>query len=319
MSGPVDVADTPASPEADGPEPATEPVEVIEGRRTTVGSMPVRRVLPRRTRRTVGAWCFVDHMGPLAVSGPGGVDIGPHPHMGLHTVTWLVAGELLHHDSLGSEQEIRPGQLNLMSAGNGIAHAEESTTGYIGDVHGVQLWIAQPERTRHGQPAFEHHGELPQVSTGAGTATVLVGSFSGATSPARADTALVGVEAVLPAGVSTLPLEPSYEHGVVVLSGAASIDDARVTPGRLAYLSPGRDELSVTIAEETRLLLLGGEPFTEEILIWWNYVARTQDEIDAAGQEWNAQISDNRSGRFGRPVVSGLHTIPSPVPPWKLR
>ena len=317
MSGPVDLADTPAKAETDIPEPANEPIEVIEGRTTTVGNMPVRRVLPRRSRRTVGAWCFVDHMGPLAVAGPGGVDIGPHPHMGLHTVTWLVAGELLHHDSIGSEQEIRPGQLNLMSAGNGIAHAEESTTGYIGDVHGVQLWVAQPERTRHSQPAFEHHGELPQVSIGAGTASILVGSFLGEESPARADTPLLGVEAVLPAGVSTLPLESSYEHGVVVLSGAVSIDDALVTPGHLAYLSPGRDELTVTIVDDTRLLLLGGEPFEEKILIWWNYVARTQDEIDVAGQEWNVQISDNRSGRFGRPVVSGLDTIPSPVPPWK--
>ena len=319
MSGPVDVVDTLARPEAQLSESANEPVEIIEGRNTTVGHMPVRRVLPRRARRTVGAWCFVDHMGPLAVTGPGGVDIGPHPHLGLHTVTWLVAGELLHHDSIGSEQEIRPGQLNLMTAGNGIAHAEESTTGYIGDVHGVQLWVAQPERTRNDAPAFEHHGELPRVSLGAGTATILVGAFLGEESPARADTALVGVEAVLPGGVTTMPLQTSYEHGVVVLSGAVSIDDVVVTPGRLAYLSPGRDELTITIADDARLLLLGGEPFEEQILIWWNYVARTQDEIDVAGQEWNAQILDHRSGRFGQPVVSALDTIPSPVPPWKAR
>lgn len=319
MSGPVDVADTPARAEAEVREPTNEPVEVIEGRNTAVGNMPVRRVLPRRARRTVGAWCFVDHMGPLAVTGPGGVDIGPHPHLGLHTVTWLVAGELLHHDSIGSEQAIRPGQLNLMTAGDGIAHAEESTSGYVGDVHGVQLWVAQPERTRHDRPAFEHHAELPQVSVGTGTATLLVGAFLGEESPARADTPLVGVEAVLAPGVSTMPLESSYEHGIVVLSGAVSIDDSVVTPGHLAYLSPGRDELTVRIAADARILLLGGEPFDERILIWWNYVARSQEEIDVAGQEWNAQILDNRSGRFGAPVVSGLDTIPSPVPPWKSR
>lgn len=319
MSGPVDVADTAPQSGRTQPEPDAHSIEVIEGRRTTVGHMPVSRVLPRRARRTVGAWCFVDHMGPLAVTGPGGVDIGPHPHMGLHTVTWLVAGELLHHDSIGSEQEIRPGQLNLMTAGHGIAHAEESTTGYIGDVHGVQLWVAQPERTRNDAPAFEHHGVLPEVSVGAGRATVLVGAFLGEESPARADTPLIGVEVLLPAGVSAWPLERSYEHGVVVLSGAVSVEDSLLTPGHLGYLQPGRDELIVTTVEDARLLLLGGEPFEEQIFIWWNYVARTQDEINVAGQEWNAQISDNRSGRFGRPVVSGLDTIPSPVPPWKLR
>jgi quercetin 2,3-dioxygenase len=319
MSGPVDVADTQALAEEEVPAPANERVEVIEGRSTTVGHMPVRRVLPRRTRRTVGAWCFVDHMGPLAVSEPGGVDIGPHPHLGLHTVTWLIAGELVHHDSIGSEQTIRPGQLNLMTAGHGIAHAEESTTGYVGDVHGVQLWVAQPERTRHDKPAFEHHAELPQVSLGAGTATLLIGAFLGEDSPARADTPLLGVEAVLPAGVTTLPLDTSYEHGVVVLSGEVSIDDALVTPGHLGYLSPGRDELAMTIDDDARILLLGGEPFEEQILIWWNYVARSQDEIDVAGQEWNAQILDNRSRRFGRPVLSSLDAIPSPVPPWKAR
>jgi redox-sensitive bicupin YhaK (pirin superfamily) len=292
-------------------------VAITESRSAQVGAHRVRRALPRRERRTVGAWCFVDHMGPLAVTGPGGVDIGPHPHIGLQTVTWLVAGELLHHDSIGSEQAIRPGQLNLMTAGQGIAHAEESTTGYIGDVHGVQLWVAQPERTRRGAPAFEHHGELPQVSMGAGTATVLVGSYLDAHSPARGDTPLLGLDAVLAGGVSTWPLQPSFEHGMVVLSGAAAIDDAVLTPGHLAYVAPGRDEIAVTTSEPTRLLWLGGEPFDEQILIWWNYVARSQEEIDIAGQEWNAQVSDNRAGRFGQPVASALDKIPSPVPPWK--
>lgn len=319
MSGPVDLADTQAAAETVVPDRPDERVEIIEGRTTTVGHLPVRRVLPRRSRRTVGAWCFVDHMGPLAVTGPGGVDIGPHPHMGLHTVTWLLAGELLHHDSIGSEQTIRPGQLNLMTAGNGIAHAEESTTGYIGDVHGVQLWVAQPERTRHDQPAFEHHGELPQVDLGTGTATLLVGALLGEQSPARADTPLLGVDAGLAAGVSSWPLQPTYEHAVVVLSGAVSIADAVVTPGHLAYLSPGRDELSLDVADEARLLLLGGEPFDEKILIWWNYVARTQDEIDIAAQEWNSHLLDHRPGRFGSPVASALDSIPSPVPPWKSR
>lgn len=294
MSGPVDVADL-----------------VEEGRTTTVGSMPVRRVLPRRTRRTVGAWCFVDHMGPLAVPADGRVDIGPHPHLGLHTVTWLLAGELVHHDSLGSEQTIRPGQLNLMTAGRGIAHAEESTSGFVGDVHGVQLWVAQPESTRHGAPAFEHHGELPEVSFGAATATVLVGSFGGAVSPARADSPLVGVDVQMRPGVATWAVDPSYEHALVVLSGTVAFDESVVVPGQLGYLAPGREQLTVSTSDDARLLLLGGTPFEERVLIWWNYVARTTDEIDIAGQEWNAETD-----RFGH-VETGLARIPSPIPPWR--
>src|SRR4051812_29713004 len=212
MSGPVDVADIPAQPSAQASHSALTAVEVLDGRATTVGDLPVRRVLPRRGRRTVGAWCFADHMGPVAVDEFRTVEIGPHPHIGLHTVTWLVAGELLHRDSIGSEQPIRPGQLNLMTAGQGVAHAEEATNGYRGDLHGMQLWVAQPEETRHGAPAFEHHGELPQVSLGAGQATVLVGEFDGVVSPARRDTDLVGLDAVLRAGVSAWELRPDFEY-----------------------------------------------------------------------------------------------------------
>jgi redox-sensitive bicupin YhaK (pirin superfamily) len=286
-------------------------VETIEGRTTTVGELPVRRVLPRRGRRTVGAWCFADHMGPTPIDEFHTVEIGPHPHLGLHTVTWLVAGELLHRDSLGSEQLIRPGQLNLMTAGQGIAHSEESTGGYRGDMHGIQLWVAQPETTRHGRPAFEHHAELPRISLGAGEATVLVGSFGDTVSPARADTPLVGVDATLRPGVSEWPLRRDFEHAVVVLDGVVVVDDTVVTPGQLGYLGHGRDELTVSTTDDARLILLGGEPFDEEVLIWWNYVARTRDEVEVAGQEWNAE--SERFGRVGTPIPR----IPSPLPPWK--
>ena len=250
-------------------------------------------------------------MGPTAVDEFHRVDIGPHPHIGLHTVTWLVAGELLHRDSIGSEQEIRPGQLNLMSAGHGVAHAEESTNAYRGDLHGIQLWVAQPEETRHGEPAFEHHRELPQVSLGAGEATVLVGEFDGVRSPARADTELVGLDAVLRPGASVWPLRRDFEYAVVVLQGVVALEDAVVAPGQLGCLGVGREELPVSVSDDTRMLLLGGVPFAEPVLIWWNYVARNKDEVELAGQDWNAQ-----SERFGR-VHSSLIRIPSPVPPWK--
>ena len=154
-----------------------------------VGSLTVQRALPRRGRRTVGSWCFADVMGPADAAAVG---IGPHPHIGLQTVTWLLAGELLHLDSLGSEQPIRPGQLNLMTAGHGVAHAEESPGSR--PLHGIQLWIAQPEATRHDEPAFEHHADLPGTELPGCEVTVLVGDLAGARSPARCDTEHVGAE-----------------------------------------------------------------------------------------------------------------------------
>ncbi|HEX7131337.1 MAG TPA: pirin family protein [Iamia sp.] len=319
MSGPLATDDVSPEPEAPvGPRPPTPPtalaagfadrsiqVEITDSRDADVGGMLVRRALPRRARRTVGAWCFVDHLAPAPADGPG---IGPHPHIGLHTVTWLLSGELVHHDSLGSEQPIRPGQLNVMSAGNGIAHAEE--TAVLGALHhGVQLWVAQPEATRWGTPAFAHHAELPHLDLATGAATVLVGSLDGATSPARADTPLVGAELDLrTAGASTVPLDPTFEHAVVVLEGAVALDGQDLTPGHLGYLGLGRDELTVSASGPTKALLVGGAPFEAVPLMWWNYVARSWDEVRAAHEDWESE-----SDRFGV-VPSSLARIPS-LPP----
>ena len=308
MSGPVRTEDVTAEPEPVD-DVAHPTLEVTPSRVSQVGALQVRRALPRRTRRTVGAWCFADHVGPVATDL--GVDIGPHPHMGLQTVTWLVAGELLHHDSIGSEQEIRPGQLNLMTAGHGVAHAEEATGRYHGDLHGIQLWVAQPERTRHDPPAFEHHPELPQVELGTAVGTVLVGNFDGTRSPARHDTDGVGVDLALRAGTAVVPLEPAFEHALIVLTGAAGIDGTVVEPGSLAYLGEGRDELAVTAQAEARVLLIGGVPFESPISMWWNFVARTHDEIDVARADWESQ-----SERF-TPVASSLARVPAPPTPWR--
>ncbi|MBV9291573.1 MAG: pirin family protein, partial [Frankiales bacterium] len=233
MSGPVEAGDVagtvepPASAiDAAGSAPVGEGpprVEVTDGREATVGHLTVRRVLPRRPRRTVGAWCFADQMGPIEVRTEHAVDIGPHPHIGLHTVTWLLAGELLHRDTLGSEQPIRPGQLNLMTAGAGVAHAEEQV-GYRGGMHGMQLWVAQPSSTRHGHPAFEHHAELPQTEVGGSRVTVLVGEFDGTASPARRDTELVGLDAVLDTGPVEWPVRADFEHALIVLEGRVEVD-----------------------------------------------------------------------------------------------
>jgi redox-sensitive bicupin YhaK (pirin superfamily) len=309
VSGPVRSEDAAAEPGRDAPPPAPT-VEVTESREAEVGGHRVRRALPRRARRTVGAWCFADHLGPER--GPtAGMDIGPHPHIGLQTVTWLLEGEVLHRDSVGSEQPVRPGQLNLMTAGHGVSHAEESTH-RVDAVHGIQLWVAQPESTRHDAPAFEHHASLPQLDVDDAVATVLVGELGDAASPARRDTDHLGVDLDLRPGRARLPLRAGHEHAVVVLSGALTIGPSgdRVTPGHLAYLGLRRDELELTATEPTRALLLGGEPFEAPVLMWWNFVARTRDEVDEARADWAASAA-----RFGE-TASGLDRIPAPAVPW---
>jgi quercetin 2,3-dioxygenase len=309
MSGPVATEDAAPVPEprdlAEGPV-----VEISSGRSTLVGSLPVRRILPQRPRRTVGSWCFLDHVGPVP-SEPGlSFGIGPHPHMGLQTVTWLLSGELLHLDSLGSEQLIRPGQLNLMTAGLGVSHAEEDPA-RAGQIHAVQLWVAQPAETRDGPPAFEHHAELPRVELGRGAGVVLVGEFGGATSPARRDTAHVGVELTLAGPGTTVPLRPDDEHALIVLEGRVVVDGVAVEPGVLAYLGLGRDECGLATEGPARALLLGGVPFPEPILMWWNFVGRSREELSEAGRQWTAA-----DGRFGR-VRSTLDRMEVGRPPWE--
>jgi hypothetical protein len=309
MSGPVTTEDVAAAPE-DGEHAETPVVELEPGRASQVGSLPVRRVLPHRPRKTVGAWCFADHMGPVSPDAPGGLGIGPHPHIGLQTVTWLLEGEMLHLDSLGSEQLIRPGQLNLMTAGRGIAHAEEDP-GRSRRLHGIQLWVAQPEATRNGDAAFEHHEELPRFDLDGGEGTILVGDYHGLVSPARRDTEHVGVELRLRAPGAVLPLRKEFEHALVVLEGSVRLGDQAVEPGVLAYLGMARDECRVELREPARALLLGGVPFPETLLMWWNFVARTTEEASEARRQWT-----ERDERFGT-VRSRLERIEVAKPPWE--
>lgn len=304
MSGPVGLAEGGS---------AVEPpvVEVLEPREAKVGSMTVQRALPRRHRRTVGAWCFVDLFGPASVTEQGGIDIGPHPHIGLHTVTYLLDGQVLHRDSLGSEQVIRAGQVNLMTAGRGVVHAEEPTGHYRGTMQGVQLWVAQPAATREGDPDFSHLAELPQTSVDGVDATVLVGAFGDATSPARQDSPMVGADLRVPAGAAELPLDPAYEHALVVLRGALLVEGRPVERTRTAYLGMGRTTVGLASPAGARVLLLGGEPFGEELVMWWNFVGRSRAEVVAAGREW-----ERGGDRFG-PVASALPRVPAPPLPWR--
>ena len=278
-------------------------MELTQSHLADVGGITVRRALPQRTRRLVGAWCFVDHFGPAAADA---MQVGPHPHIGLQTVTWLLDGEVVHHDSIGSEQMIRPGQLNLMTAGSGIAHAEEAT-GNAARMHGAQLWVALPDDTRNCDPAFEHHGALPQAAAGSFDVTVLVGDLLDARSDARSDTPLLGADLNGRPGAADVPLRRDFEYCLVVLDGRLTAGGTAVEPGALAYLGSDRDELSISCDEPVRALLLGGEPLGEKVLMWWNFVGRSRDEFDAAREQWNAG-----SDRFGE-VTSARTRIPAPL------
>lgn len=307
MSGPVSADE--ALDVSDDPQHLG--VEVFESRESTVGEIRVRRALPLRARRTVGSWCFADHMGPVEVTRTRSIDVGPHPHTGLQTATWLVEGEALHRDSLGTEQLLRAGELNLMTAGNGVSHSEEATGSYAGTLDGIQLWIAQPEATRHGPPAFEHHPELPALELGTSRARVIVGELEGVSSPARRDTDHMAVELDMRPGTTVVPLRDGYEHALIVLRGRVEVDGEVVEPGRFAVAGEGRDEVGIVAAEPTVAILLGGVPFPEELVMWWNFVGRSRDEVAAAGDDWNAFHE-----RFGS-VQSPLGRIPAPRPHWR--
>lgn len=296
-----------------------EPVRrILSPREVPLGgprAIVVRRTLPHRELRTVGAWCFVDHFGQARLDAHGGMDLPPHPHTGLQTVTWLIEGEVLHRDTVGSEQLIRPGQLNLMTAGAGIAHAETSPPERSPFLHGVQLWVALPERSRHQEPHFEHHAQLPAVVDGGVTITVLMGALAGRASPAVTYSPLVGAEAVLGAGSrAEIPLDPGFEHAVLAVDGSPQIDRQPLPRGALLDLGYGRPHIEVAAVEPTRLLLLGGAPFEEQLVMWWNFVGRSHEEIVAAREDWEARR------RFGDiPAYDGKRLPAPPIPDTPLR
>ncbi|MEO5851742.1 MAG: pirin family protein [Nocardioides sp.] len=305
-----------------GPAPAG--VQVIVPREVPLGglrAMTVRRTLPSRERSLVGAWCFADHYGPDRVADIGGMSVAPHPHTGLQTVSWLFTGEVEHRDSDGNHAMVRPGELNLMTAGRGISHSEVSTAA-VSVLHGVQLWVALPEHARHGDPGFDHY--VPEPVRGDGwTARVFLGSLLGSTSPVPTATPLLGVELVLEAGSTvSLEVDPTFEHGVLVDTGSVTVAGRTVAGAELACTAPGHGRLEVGSEEGARVVLLGGPPFGEQIMMWWNFVGRTHEEIVAFRAAWQDQVTrDGRvvgdsqevaDGRFG--VVPGDHLPPIPAP-----
>jgi quercetin 2,3-dioxygenase len=279
-------------------------VELLEPRKVWLGrTQQVRRLLPHKERRMVGAWCFVDHYGPDDIRGKPGMWVPPHPHTSLQTVSWLFTGEVLHRDSVGSLALIRPGELNIMTAGPGIAHSEESHDQQSHPVvHGAQLWVALPDGTRNSvPPRFDQYADLPAIEQDGVRGTVMLGEVAGVVSPAMSYTPLVGADLSVE-GTAAVPLTPGYEYAVLVVDGPVTVDQQRTEVGEMVYLGLLRSEFR--LSGPGRVLLLGGEPFAEEIVMWWNFIGRSHDEIVAMRNDWNSGLTGGSTDRFG--VVRGF-------------
>ena len=289
-------------------------IELIEPRDVHLGgddALRVRRTLPSLRRSFVGAWCFADHYGPET-----GVcmDVPPHPHTGLQTVSWLFSGEIEHRDSGGVHELVRPGELNLMTSGYGIAHSEVSTPDRP-VLHGVQLWVALPERSKDLVREFQHH--VPDVDSARGVRTrVLVGALGPAHSPVHTETPLLGAEIVLDPGAEwEIDVDPGFEHGVLVDTGRVEFDGVALDPAAMGVRDAGLSHLRLTNPTDrpARVMLLGGEPFDEGIVMWWNFIGRSHDEILRLRREWN-EAPDDRFGRVRgyRGPVERLEAPPLP-------
>ena len=303
-----------ACPDQGGPEEL-----LLTARRVPLGkTTEVARVLPDWQIRMIGAWCFLDHYGPEDVSRRPGMRVWAHPHTGLQTVSWLLEGEIEHRDSVGSFARVRPGELNVMTAGRGIVHSELSPAEKPPTLHGVQLWVVLPDAERDGPPRFETYPDLPELRLPGVRGRVLVGEVAGVRSPAQGRTPLCGADLLLEPGAEvTLTLEPGFEHGVFVVAGEAEVGTTATGTDQLLYLGTGRSSVRLRSAAGARLLLLGGEPFGEEIVMWWNFVGRSHDEVAAYRAAWA-----ERQPRFP-PVVDRQERVmeapPMPAVPLRPR
>lgn len=283
--------------------------EIFEPRAVPLGglrAMQVDRVMPQRGLPTVGAWCFLDSFGPSDVR----MRVLPHPHTGLQTVTWPLAGEIRHRDSLGTDAVVRPGQLNLMTAGRGVSHSEVSVSD--GPLHGLQLWVALPAERANMAPAFEQHVDLPVFETRGLAAVVVMGAISDVMSPATTHTPLVGADLTITEPCA-LPLRPSYVHAVLAMSDV-SVEGQLLRKGHLLYL--GADRTEVALTGPGRAFLLGGEPFPDELVMWWNFVGRTHEEVVEARADWKAAaprfgtVAGHDGARIPAPDLPGVRLAP---------
>jgi redox-sensitive bicupin YhaK (pirin superfamily) len=285
------------------------PIEhVIRSRPRDIGDFVVRRVLPSFQKPMVGPFIFVDHMGPIRLAPGSGMDVRPHPHIGLATVTYLFEGEILHRDSLGSVQAIRPGDVNWMVAGRGIAHSERTPPELRAAgprAHGLQTWAALPKNREEVEPSFAHHpaSSLPVVEMPGATVHVIAGHAFGARSPVEVltDTLYAAAE-LAPGAALSLPAEHA-ERGVYVVEGSATIGDATVEESELAVLEEGR-EVEIHASVSTTLMLLGGAKMDGPRFIWWNFVSSSKERIERAKADW-------RDDRFP-PIPGETERIPLP-------
>jgi redox-sensitive bicupin YhaK (pirin superfamily) len=272
-------------------------VEEHQSRETALGELTIRRALPARGRRLIGPWCFLDRYGPLSFTDEKAMDVPPHPHIGLQTVSWLLEGEVVHHDSIGGEGIVRPGGVNVMTSGRGIAHAEETPARNIGRLNGLQLWVALPDAHRNDAPSFEHVDEVPRLELRGGIAQVFM---------EHGHTDIIGIDAAVHRGETlTLDARADREHGIFVMEGDADFEGQPLTRNTLYYLGTDRTELALRSGSGARVLVVGGVPFTEPVLMWWNFVARNPAEIAEARRAWEA-------GEFGDVPYDGprLHAPP---------
>ncbi|WP_078288784.1 pirin family protein [Mycobacterium sp. D16R24] len=273
-------------------------VETLTPREVPLGgprAMTVLRTLPQARRSLIGAWCFADHYGPEDITQSRRMDVAPHPHTGLQTVSWLFTGEIEHRDSQGVHAMVRPGELNLMTGGHGICHSEVSTA-QTTTLHGVQLWVALPDKSRDAARDFQHYAP-EAVAVGGVSLRVFLGSLAGQASPVRTATPLLGAELLLePRSMVRFDVDPGFEHGLLVDTETVELSGTRLSRGELGYVGTGVDQLTVLNPTDAvaRAILLGGKPFGEQIVMWWNFVGRDHDEIAQFREAWQAE-----SERFG--------------------
>ncbi|WP_351225906.1 pirin family protein [Streptomyces sp. NPDC002133] len=316
-----DVEFTPAAPAAkDAGTSSPGVAEVMHPRMVPLGgprAHPVRRTLPQRRRSLIGAWCFADHYGPTTIDAARAMDLPGHPHTGLQTVSWLFTGTLEHRDTIGSRALIRAGEMNLMTAGRGIAHAEHTTSDTT-TLHGVQLWIALPEHDRFAEPRFESYAPEP-VTVGEARMRVFLGSLAGSASPVRTSTPLLGAELeIAPKAVVRLEVDPSFEHGILVDSGDITAGGVAATDAQLLYLPTGAGSLTIETGDRpVRAVLLGGEPLNERIVMWWNFVGRSHEEIVTFRSQWQQQMTGDHyeAGPYGRFPEEWATVLPAPELP----
>lgn len=279
-------------------------IERIASRKGSLGEgMDIARALPTRARRMVGAWCFLDHLGPMQFGDGEGMHIGAHPHTRLQTFTWMIEGELMHRDSLGFEQVLRAGQVNLMTAGYGISHTEDSLRS--GErLHAAQLWIALPDAVADQPPAFEHHAQVPQWTEQGCAWSLMAGCYGAHKAPTRLHSPLLGMEVLCgDAGPTTVSvaLEAGFEYGLLALTGGFEVEGSAFAQDELAYLAPGRTALQLRLQPGTRLLVIGGTPFADKVTIWWNFLGQDLEAIRGYRAQWEAG-----DARFGQ-VKEGEH------------